>query len=282
MKVAVVANLKKPEATQYTSEVLRVLRGLGVYTLMQQDGYEELFGQLVGEYYPDKDSLFRDSDVVITIGGDGTIIHVVVQAAAAGKPILGINLGRLGFVTGLEKNQIKKLSELVQGKYAIENRAMLKARVGEGKFYAINDIVIARKSNEKIIDISVFSGEDKIYEFRGDGVIIATPTGSTAYSLSAGGPVVDPTMRSMIVTPICSHSMFARPVVVCEGRELSITVKHRDNGGANFSVDGQGDIGVKDAQVVNVSLWEKSAKMINLSGTCFYKRLREKLFLGEV
>ena len=172
-----------------------------------------------------EDSL-RACDVFIAIGGDGTIIHTAKLAASLGKPILGVNAGTLGFTAGVERHQLSLLANLVKGEYREERRLMLSVELSSGGetrgFYAINDAVLSGEP-AKIIDYNMVLGR-RSYRYRADGFIVATPTGSTAYSLSAGGPVIEPNMNCLVYTPICPHSLFNRSVIFGADSHLAVNI----------------------------------------------------------
>ena len=165
-----------------------------------------------------KESMLQQCDLMIAIGGDGTFIHAAHDAARYDKEILGINAGSLGFLAGLEKTELHLLRALTEENYQIDKRMMLCVEHYEGrmlleKHYCLNDAVFARGTSMRLCDISVHCGSSHVNDYFADGVIFATPTGSTAYSLSAGGPVLEPTIESVILTPICPHSLFSRSLI---------------------------------------------------------------------
>ena len=180
-------------------------------------------------------------DGIVAIGGDGTIIHTAKLAASLGKPILGINAGTLGFTAGLERHELGLLPRLVQGEYREERRRMLSVELESQKgasqsFYALNDAVLSGEP-AKIIDYQMVLGS-RSYRYRADGFIVATPTGSTAYSLSAGGPVIEPSMDCLVYTPICPHSLFDRSILFSPQSQLVIQIPE-NTGRLYLSVDGE-------------------------------------------
>ena len=166
----------------------------------------------------DVTAAIRGADMAVAVGGDGTIVHVAKAAAQADCPILGINGGCLGFLAGVERNELDELSRLLKGDYIEEPRALLQVSVQRGSqqqtYYAMNEAVISRGGLSQLLDLRVTSDGRDVLRCRGDGVIIATPTGSTAYSLSAGGPIVDPAVDCMVLTPICPHTVASRASVL--------------------------------------------------------------------
>ena len=222
-----------------------------------------------------------DCDVVIPVGGDGTIIHAARQAAEKGKPVLGINVGRLGYVAGLEVDELDRLRDLVQGNYSIENRMMLTiSLVREGKrvFYrALNDIVIARGSLSRILDFSVSLNGNNICSYRADGLIFSTPTGSTAYSLAAGGPVIDPSMQCILLTPICPHALFTRTVVFNPDASLSVHARPNTDSEIFLTVDGENSVQIQPGEMMSVRRSSLSVGLIQLKKRDFYEVVTEKL-----
>lgn len=227
-----------------------------------------------------EDSLEK-SDMVIAAGGDGTIIRAAKQAALKNKPILGINFGRLGFTSGLEKEDLSKLNRLITGEYDIQKRVMLLVEIVKEskrqKFYAINDAVISRGELSRTIDLDILMHDTEVCNYRADGIILATPMGSTGYSLSAGGPIVDPGMECILMTPICPHSMFARPSIFNKYTKLKIKVAAREFVGTFLTIDGDKVVDIESSDFIEISVSNFSVEMITFDQKCFYKRIGEKL-----
>ena len=279
VKIAVFPNLYKKNAIEYTQSVISTLQNFGAEIILTGE-HKINFGEDL-EYYECKEEAVFHSDLCIAIGGDGTIIRFAKMAAKAKKPILGINLGRLGFVSGMEQEELSKLKLLVSGDYKIEKRAMLSIDMElqnhKKRFYAFNDAVISRGNEFKIADFNIFLNDSEICNYMADGLILATPTGSTAYSLSAGGPIVDSCMECILLTPICSHSMFSRPAIFGKGSKISVKIGEREKEGIFISLDGQEPISMKDCNKVDIKLASHYVKLINLGEGSFYQRLTDKL-----
>lgn len=222
-----------------------------------------------------------DSDVAVAIGGDGTIMHVAKAAAAADCPVLGINAGRLGFLAGMEPDELDGLEWLLSGKYAVEERALLEITVhtaaGDHTLLAMNEAVVARGSLSRLVDVTVTAQERVIMTCRGDGIIVATPTGSTAYSLSAGGPVVDPAVACMLLTPVCPHSPDSRSRVLPAHIPLTLQATAADGEQAYITVDGEQNVPLSAADTVTVRPAAVTARLIRMTDTDFYECLRHKL-----
>lgn len=280
MKIAVIPNLSKKNADVYTSKVIKKIFSLNAEVLMLSDK-QKFFNDRKIKYYSNIGNLIFNCDIVITIGGDGTIIHKAKHAARFSKPILGINLGKIGFVAGLEPTEIDKLEQLIKGEYTVEKRMMLSVNVKKGettrKFYALNDVVITKGVYSGLVNLNVTLNNDEITKYVADGIILATPTGSTAYSLSAGGPVIEPSMKCILLTPICQHSMFSRPVIFGENSKINITAKTREKDESVLSIDGGRPIIISDRDLVSVEAAKMTVSLIKLKNQNFYKVLNSKL-----
>lgn len=226
------------------------------------------------------DELLRTADVALCFGGDGTLIHAAKHAARFDCPVLGVNCGHLGFMAGLEANELSRLSALVRGDYTVETRMMLEVTLqsaaGDRVFHALNEAVISRGSLSRMIGLSVFSGEQPVVSYRADGVILSTPTGSTAYSLSAGGPIIDPSVNCMLLTPICPHSLHTRSYIF--GADATLTVRPTGEEREMFlTVDGEEGIAVSPHDTVTVRRSVRSARILQLDPAAFYEALNQKL-----
>ena len=191
------------------------------------------------------------ADILVVIGGDGTIIHSAKRAAEYSKPVLGLNAGRVGYLAGLEGNELDKLKNLITGDYKIKNRMLLSVKVGDKEYFSLNDAVISKGPLSRMIDITVTLDGEHI-SYRADGLIAATPTGSTAYSLSAGGPIVDPDLDTIILTPICPQSLYARPILIAPNEEIQISVTPPEDTGAYITIDGEQACPILEGQTVTV------------------------------
>ena len=220
------------------------------------------------------------AEMIITFGGDGTILRAARIAANTGVPILGINMGGKGFMAELEVDEIDLINSAALGAYKTESRMMLDAEVIRGskvvyRDFALNDIVL--KGYNKVIDLTLYGDGHIISEFIGDGAVVSTPTGSTAYSMSAGGPIVEPTALNIIVTPICAHVLEAKPYVLASDRRVAIEVGHKKRSDAYMSADGGNRIEMLSGDVVNVSKSMRYTRLVRLSERSFYRKVSEKL-----
>lgn len=279
--IAVVPNLTKKGAYETSLKAINKLTELNLNVILSQK---------LKNYYKDRNvsfaeenhTLYSSCDLVLTIGGDGTIIHAARYASVLKKPLLGINMGRLGFVAAIEPDEIDMLSNLTNGHYTTEKRMMLKinhkSSNGTKEFYALNDAVISRGSLSRLIDIDVSLAADRGYicHYRADGLIISTPTGSSAYSLAAGGPVVEPSMKCILMTPICSHSLFARPVLFSHHSEIAVRASCDDNTEVFLTIDGARTVIIDKNDTVSVTSANIETELINLKNKTFYRVLNDK------
>ncbi len=270
MQILVVSNRHTAAGPQETERICAALRRHGAAVI------EREFKTSAGsQAMPDIPS---GTDLIVAIGGDGTIMHVAKRAAAQALPVLGINSGKLGFLAGLEVNEIDGLQALFTGEYETEERLLLDIAV-EGtpdRHLAMNEAVVSRGALSRLVDLTVVSGEQDVMRYRADGVMIATPTGSTAYSLSAGGPVVDPKVPALLLTPICPHSLYARSYVFAADTELTVRPAAPD-GNTFLTVDGEQEISLLPGQAVMVRRAAMTAKLIRLKQQSFYDVLHHKL-----
>lgn len=282
LKIAILPNLSKKDADIYAQKLIKKVLSLGSKPMMlEKQG--KYFNDNNIKIYKEMDELISDCDTVITIGGDGTIIHKAKYAAKFSKPILGLNLGRVGFVAELEKTEIDEIENLVEGKYEIENRAMLYVNVTNKidsfdikEFYALNDVVISKSAYSGVVDLNVFLNGNKMNRYIADGIILSTPTGSTAYSLSAGGPIIEPKLDCILLTPICQHSMLSRSVIFNRESKIDINTRLRRKDEVFLSVDGRDTTLINDKNTVSISLSDTKVKLIKLKKYNFYEVLDQK------
>ncbi len=220
-------------------------------------------------------------DLAVAIGGDGTIVHVAKAAAMVDCPVLGINGGRLGFLAGAEPEDLERLSALLSGDYQVDRRALLEITVhtekGEQTLLALNDAVVSRGSISRLVEVTVTAAGQDVMASRGDGIIVATPTGSTAYSLSAGGPIVDPTVDCLLVTPVCPHAPDSRSRVLPGDCELTLRATAADGGAAFITVDGEQTVPITATDWITVRRADSAARLIRLNNATFYDGLRHKI-----
>lgn len=227
----------------------------------------------------------RGADLVIAFGGDGTILHLSKTAAHRDIPVLGVNLGSLGFMADLESRNLSRLTALCEGNYDIESRMMLDVSVQrEGRTIysnlALNEALIARGNVSRVIRLRIDTEQGKLMDVAGDGVIVASPTGSTAYSLSAGGPVVEPTARNFIISPICAHSIHANAYVLSPERVISVQTEKNGYKPVLLSVDGGRAFSLRSGDRVEVRRSKYDTKLVRLSKRSFCEILQKKMLMG--
>lgn len=279
--VGLIVNQGKPGALQFAKEFI---------DLLEQKEVRVWIEPFVGEYTGRKDlamplqHFHQQVDVIFVLGGDGTLLGVAREFSIHNIPLLGINLGKLGFLSEAEPDHDQLpvvIEKIVKGDYYLEKRMMVEAELIQNgksvmKYHALNDICIAKGTFSRIIECEIFVGDQYVSTFNGDGVIISTPTGSTAYSLSAGGPIVMPSLNAILLTPIAPHSLSARPMVLSVDQEIRI-ITHATHEDIGLTIDGQ--LGIR-LQIGDEILLKKSPYMTSLikwKESSFFNVVRKKL-----
>ncbi len=274
MKIALIPNGAREEAAHCTQLALEALRGCGCEILLRPYSYSQ---GCVGDMAADPE--LAQCGLFLAVGGDGTIIHVAKVAAELDKPVLGINAGKLGFTAVVEPGELSLLPRLVSGDYKEEPRLMLmverRGEKGRAVYHALNDAVVSAEL-AKIIDYRLALGGGESYRYRADGFIVCTPTGSTAYSLSAGGPVVDPALDSLVYTPICPHSLFNRSVLFGAGTRLEVGIPE-NRSRLYLTIDGEAPVELLPGDKLVFSRSPRRARFIKLTKRNFYDILNQKL-----
>lgn len=272
MQIAVLPNYQAEGVKEATETVRNILCSLGADVLLPGD---------TAEFPPsDCDRLIAASDVVVALGGDGTIIHAAKHAAQFHRAVLGINCGHLGFMAGVEPDELSRLSQLMSKDYHVESRMMLDITLhtkGQTRVYrALNEAVISRGNLSRMISVQVSNGDRPVTAYRADGVIVATPTGSTAYSLSAGGPIIDPAVNCLLLTPICPHSLHSRSYIFDENAVLTVSPLGDDRE-MYLTVDGEEAVRICREDRIEISRSTYTASVIQLQPSAFYETLNRKL-----
>jgi len=291
VNVAVITNFNITEKLNSSMKVAEKLISLGCHVTVPSRGearisstYEELAAKV--EFLP-FEKLYRDLDAVIVLGGDGSILESARYAASYSVPVIGMNLGRLGYLAELEINEIDLLSDIVNGNYTIDERSMLKVAIRSAKKgkmhcgYALNDAILSNGSAPKVIDLQLYESQSLIASYRADGIIVATPTGSTAYSMSAGGAVVDPRLNCFCVTPICPHTLASKPLLFPDSTELEFVNTWRREKMICLTLDGRQTYDVYYGDSVLISKASTTAKFIRVKPRSFYQTLRSKMSATE-
>lgn len=285
MKTAVVVNLSKEEAISCAGEISLLMLSNNADVFMLSECAPFYKGVKVS-YTDTIEELFRICDIAITVGGDGTIIHAAKYAARFDKPLIGVNVGRLGFAADIEIDGISELTRILDGNYSVEERVLFDVEViknGVSKNYlAVNDAVIARGQLSKIIDLQITLDDEEIAKYRADGLLFSTPTGSTAYSLSAGGPIIAPQLDCILMTPVCPHSLFSRSVIFEGNSVLTVSVKIPCECCCVLTIDGEKNVDILADDIVKIKKSDLKLKFVSINKRNFYRKLNEKLKEREI
>jgi NAD+ kinase len=276
--VGLVVKRNRPRAARLAARVATMLRRRGIRVLADAEGFA------AGAPPRDKAGLARECDLIVVLGGDGTLLSIARHTDGS-VPILGINMGELGFLTEVtEAEALPMLARVLSGRFDLDRRMRLVASLERGgrtigRFRALNDVVVSNGSLARIVGFSVSVDGLALASYRADGLIVATPTGSTAYSLSAGGPVVEPTMQALIVSPISPHTLSNRPVVLRPEAVVRIAVAEREND-AILTIDGQESMALAGRDVICVRRGRASVSLVRSPDRTYYDVLRAKLGWG--
>lgn len=276
-KIGIIPNLTKDDGS-FTNSLIERGKKYGIESYILDDIYDR-----IGVGIPLKeDEFYRECEAVLIIGGDGTLIRASKTAAQYNIPVLGINMGRLGFLTAIESDEIDMaLACLRDDDFCVEDRMMLRAQlVRDNQIYdevvALNDIAITKGSYVRLIHLTAYINNEFVNYYPADGVLISSPTGSTAYSLSAGGPIINPNMECLLLTPICPHALNIRPIITNAEDQIKIVIDD-DNRDIILTLDGQEGIKLKRGDEVIVEKDKVCAKLIRLGKPDFFNVLRNKL-----
>ncbi|MBQ7980158.1 MAG: NAD(+)/NADH kinase [Oscillospiraceae bacterium] len=278
MKVALFPNFGKKNALPTALKCCDILNKLDIEILVPDTCKNEFSGK---EYvdYGTIEKVTSECDIVIAIGGDGTILQASAYASECDKLLLGINTGRLGFMASMETDELENLAKLKTYDYVVETRMMLDVALVRNneivsQHIALNDVVISRPY-AKITDYEVLTDGIIVSSMRSDGMVFATPTGSTAYALSAGGPILEPEIECIQMTPICPHSLFSRTMVFTANRVLE--VRHKGDSDVYFSVDGSERHFIKNGDKLIIKKSSKKQRLIDIKGHSFFEAVNNKL-----
>ncbi len=283
MKIGIFAKLHRTDFSDSLQSFIEWLQERGCQPLVDSGTAENY--RIDGIEGAPKDRIPSQSDLIIVLGGDGTLLSVVRQVGGQGTPILGVNLGTLGFLTSVRIDDLYPAVERVlRGEYRIDRRGLLKTEIRKPDeaaqvHHAFNDVVINKSALARIISMEAFIDDDFIARFLADGLIVSTPTGSTAYSLSAGGPILFPSLEAFIVTPICPHTLTNRPFVVPAKGTIRIELKDGDD--VMATIDGQVGVELTRGSEIVCTQSEYRIDLIQPSNQRFFDVLREKLKWGE-
>lgn len=286
MKVGIVPNRFKENISVVVREVVEKLElsGIEPFICKSFEGFrEKLSLREESGIFLAEEELCSQADIIIAIGGDGTVLNAAFKARKTGKPVLGINFGKLGFLAEYEVSEIENLiNDLKTGNYQIEERMTLEALCPgnlEEKLYAINDFVVDKGIWPKMIEITMKIDDDYVSTFTADGLIIATPTGSTGYSLSAGGPIVSPKTEAITLSPIAPHSLTMRPLVISGTQEIRLRVRSMHTS-VQINSDGQRVDNFAPPVDLVIKKSRRPAKLLRTKGSNYFETLRRKLLWG--
>ena len=280
MKFYVIPNMTRENALSVTTRLLEEIKKVNCQAFMESS-LSEFFQKEDYITYCESEACIENVDMVISVGGDGSFISAAKVATRYGKPILCVNAGKLAYLACLEGDEMQLLSKVVNGDYIKEKRMMLDVwvvdKTHEILYHSscINDAVVSRSGSIRIMKLSAFCNGSPLIEYMADGAIVSTPTGSTAYSLSAGGPIVDPCVESILLTPVCSHSVFSRSIVLGGNSVLELT--HDNSGEAILSCDGQAPVLVPEGAKVIVKRSYKNVEFVKIKQDTFIEILNKKI-----
>lgn len=279
--IGIICKVGKPEPSEILREFLPWLKEKGYEVFLDSET-----ASILNVQGYERSQIPSLVDVIIVLGGDGTMLSVARLVGSRGIPILGINLGGLGFITEVNRDEIKDAVEKVlKGECSEEERIMLEADVyrrGEkiADFIVLNDVVINKGALARIIDLETYINRSYVTTFKSDGLIVSTPTGSTAYCLSAGGPILYPTLKSFVLTPICPHTLTNRPIVLPDNFIINITLISESED-VFLTLDGQIGFSLKKDDMVEIKKSEYSTRLLIPCGRDYFEVLRTKLKWGE-
>ena len=279
MTVYISPNPGKSSARELALRAAQILRTHGASVLMEQKWKQDC--NIAGVEYLPFEACMEQTDVILTIGGDGTILHVANLTLSYHKPILGINLGRCGFLATCEVDELEtKLSAVARGRYSLDSRMLLYVRVlGDDGWegHALNDVVVTKGRLQQAHDFGVYGEDVRGGNFGGGGVSVATPAGPTAYSLAAGGPILDSQTKGIVVTPICPHSLATPPMVFAQERKINICVGQVADDEVFISCDGDDGYTLRTGATAVVRLSDQNVQLITFSRADQFQAIDQKL-----
>lgn len=277
-KIALFESIGKPEARKWAEFAVKTLSSLNTEVFASYELVEHFPTDIRKKVNPCKKEEFeKHADIVISFGGDGTMLSAARMFIESGLPIMGVNVGRLGFLAEYSVEMLgKSLLDLMEGNYRLVDRSVLETNLDGERIYALNDFVIEKKDSSKLITVKAFANGNYVGDYRADGLIVTTPTGSSAYSLSCGGPIIAPYTEVLCLTPISPHSLTLRPLVIPDNSEIELKV-FSQTGLATLVADGQLERTIKHNDTVIFKKSEASVKLIKPIEKSFFDLLREKL-----
>lgn len=279
-RIGIIAKTDKPQAVDVSRELIEWLKNKGLEPVI-----DESLADLLKISGCSREEVASESDMLLVLGGDGTLLAAARLAGATGIPILGVNLGSLGFLTEITINELYPAMERVlKGGYETEERVMLSAGIirdnkETARYTVLNDVIVSRGSTARIIDLETRINGDYVTTYKADGLIVSTPTGSTAYSLSAGGPIIYPSLHAFALTPICPHTLTQRPIIVSDDSVITISILSKED--ILITHDGIAGPALHYGDVVEVKKADAVIHLIKSPYRNYYEVLRTKLKWGE-
>ena len=285
MKIILSSNPYRDRGLRAALEAQRILEGAGAKTVLCLPFVPKKGERVDIPRNVNLSSLAKElptADMLVCFGGDGTILHAARDATLHNVPILGINMGSVGFMAELERGELSQLARLAKGDLVVEERMMLDVRVFRGdkmvsEDLALNDAVISKGSMARVAEVEVLADNVQATAVSGDGIIVATPTGSTAYSMSAGGPIVEPTSQCIIITPVCAHRLAARAMVLDPQRHVTVRLPKGNRKHLYLSVDGGKAVRLSGGDRVEICRSERTTKLVQIADRSFYQVVNQKL-----
>ena len=275
----IISNLNREAVIPATEELLELLEKYQIRAFMDRSAKKWIKNERVS--FSDDAKEMANVDLLFVVGGDGTILRAAKRAVVYDKPILGINAGRLGFLSDIETEDLPVIEKLIKTGCPIENRMALKVSVGDQSFYAVNDVYVTKTEPGKISELFVECDNREVCRYRADGIVLATPEGSTAYSMSAGGPVLDTKLNAIIMTPVCPHSLISCSIVFSPDKTITIGSSFNgDDDRIHVVVDGDIISNLQKGEKVTVCPSDRAIRFVNISGRGFYEVLNQK-FIGR-
>lgn len=280
--VAVLGRHEDPRVAEPMSVLVEHLAAAGIRVLATSDTTLDLPVTKLEE-----PELAVDADLIIAIGGDGTMLYAGGIAQQYDKPLLGINRGRLGFLADVSPDEmLTSMDHILAGEYSSESRLLLHAELQNSSGetvtgIALNDVVVQRRASGRMLDVVTSVAGQYVNTHSGDGLIVSSPTGSTAYALSCGGPIIEPQLDAIVVVPICPHTLTDRPIVIPAGQAIQIRILPREGSNAEVTVDGRSAGDLRSGTVLTISAAPNRLRLIHPPGYDFYGILRSKLFWGR-
>lgn len=287
-RVGILAKSHLRAATPHLVEIEQWLTARGLHAVFES-ATAALMPAAAGRQVLEKQALAAHADMVLVLGGDGTLLSMAdcIGEAGSSVPILGVNFGRLGFLTEVTLPELyPALEAAITGKAAVEERLMLRAATLRGgqtfaEHIALNDVVVSKTARSRMIDLSVSLGDELVTRVRGDGLIIATPTGSTAYNLAVGGPIVQPTVDALLLTPIAPHTLTNRPIVIPATSVVRVQPHMEERDDVFVTFDGQAGFHLQAGDTIVVACTDKPLRLLKPTTRSYFEVLRTKLKWGE-